>query len=36
MFEYREIAPSAAFAGTVECFWTLQIDAPTPHRVSPD
>ena len=36
MFEYREIAPSAAFAGTIECFWTLQIDAPTPHRVSPD
>jgi AraC-like DNA-binding protein len=37
MLEYREIAPSAAFAGTIECFWTLWSDEPgVPHRVSPD
>src|SRR5579862_1291348 len=37
MLEYREIAPSAAFAGTIECFWTLRIDElAAAHRVSPD
>jgi len=37
MIEYREIAPSAAFAGTIECFWSLRSDEAAPaHRVSPD
>src|SRR5580698_894520 len=37
MSEYREIAPSAAFAATVEGFWSLDFDGPAgPHRVTPD
>src|SRR5580704_9625197 len=37
MAEYREIAPSPAFAGTIECFWSLKSDGPAPmHRVTPD
>lgn len=37
MAEYREIAASAAFAGSIECFWSLTIEAPAPaHRVTPD
>jgi AraC-like DNA-binding protein len=37
MLEYREIGPSTALAGSVECFWTLRSDGPaTAHRVSPD
>jgi len=37
MPEYREIAPSAAFAGAIECFWTLHLDGHAPaHRVTPD
>jgi AraC-like DNA-binding protein len=37
MSGYREIAPSSAFADTIECFWTLRHIGPTPaHRVLPD
>jgi AraC-like DNA-binding protein len=36
MSEYREIAPSAAFAGAIACFWTLQHGDASAHRVTPD
>ena len=34
---YREIAPSPAFADSIECFWSTVAEAgETTHRVSPD
>ncbi len=35
--EYREIGPSARFAESIECFWTIEANSPSPlHRVMPD
>jgi AraC-like DNA-binding protein len=37
MLNYRELAPSPAFAGRIECFWTMHLEgAPAVHRVVPD
>jgi len=40
MLHYRELAPSPAFAGRIECFWTMRLDpdsgAAEVQRVVPD
>ena len=33
---YREIAPSPAFAESIECFWTIAAEPGEAHRVTPD